>query len=120
MKQCQASAKSTVYNPLSSPFCYTCPCSCSDITRIFSEIDAVTPAAASADIGIKLTGRSGELIKEVYIATSKKAGAFDKIIKDLDVSSGFLCAGNGESYVAGAWSASVLDPGSDVLSRRLI
>lgn len=57
-----------------------------DITRIFNELDATATAVSSVELPIRLTGRSGALIKEVYLASSKKAGVFDKIVKDLEVS----------------------------------
>lgn len=55
-----------------------------DITKMFNELDASAGATAAPELPVKLTGRSGELVQEAYVATSKKAGAFDKFVKDFE------------------------------------
>lgn len=54
-----------------------------DITKYFLDLDAATPSAATADLPVKLTGRSGELVQDLYTSAGKSKAAFDKITKEL-------------------------------------
>lgn len=51
-----------------------------DITKYFLDFDSATPAAQGLDLPIKLTGRSGQLVTELY----QKGKNFDKILKELE------------------------------------
>jgi hypothetical protein len=55
-----------------------------DITKAFLEMDATAAPVAGAELPVKLTGRSGELVAELYAKTSK-AKTFDKATKELEV-----------------------------------
>jgi F0F1-type ATP synthase delta subunit len=62
-----------------------------DITKYFTSLDASAPAAAKAELPStlsKLTGRSGDLTRELFAAGAKGKN-FDKIVKDLE---GFVAA----------------------------
>ena len=62
-----------------------------DITKYFMGLDAAAPAAAKAELPTtlsKLTGRSGDLTRELFAAGAKGKN-FDKIVKDLE---GFVAA----------------------------
>lgn len=54
-----------------------------DITKMFLELDAAAPVAATSDLPLKLTGRSGALVEALYTATKAKGG-FDKVVKELE------------------------------------
>jgi len=58
--------------------------STADITKMFLDIDAAATAAAVVDLPLKLTGRSGALVGELYGKTIKTKGAFDKAAKELE------------------------------------
>jgi ATP synthase F1 delta subunit len=55
-----------------------------DITKYFMEMDAASPAVAASELPIKLTGRSGELVAQLYASTKGSKGAFDKAVKELE------------------------------------
>jgi len=62
-----------------------------DITKYFVSLDAAAPVAAKAELPTtlsKLTGRSGDVTRELF-AAGAKAKNFDKIVKDLE---GFVAA----------------------------
>lgn len=47
------------------------------------DLDAKTPVEAVAGIPVKLTGRTGQIVKELYTA-GQKGKNFDKIVKELE------------------------------------
>ncbi|RYG54437.1 hypothetical protein EON66_07130 [archaeon] len=55
-----------------------------DITKMFLDLDSSTSAAAASDLPMKLTGRSGALVEQLYLSTSKSKGAFEKAVKELE------------------------------------
>lgn len=57
----------------------------SEITKVFLEMDAAAGAAAVSDLPIKLSGRSGELVEQLYGKNKKN---FDKAVKELEVNFG--------------------------------
>lgn len=67
-----------------------------DITKAFLEMDATTAAHKKIDLPIKLTGRSGELVQELYIATGKDSKKFEVLTKQLE---GFVAAVEGGGLV---------------------
>lgn len=67
-----------------------------EITKIFLDMDAAAPAAATSELGVKLTGRSGALVEGLYAATVKSKGAFDASVKQLE---GFVNAVRGAGLV---------------------
>lgn len=52
-----------------------------DITKAFLEMDATAAAAAASDLPIKLTGRSGALVEQLYGKNKKN---FEKASKELE------------------------------------
>jgi hypothetical protein len=55
-----------------------------DITKMFLDMDASASAVSSTDLPMKLTGRSGELVGQIYGKTLKTK-SFDKAVKELEV-----------------------------------
>lgn len=55
----------------------------SEITRTFLEMDAAAGTGVTSDLPVKLTGRSGELVEQLYIAT-QKSKTFEKAVKELE------------------------------------
>jgi len=55
-----------------------------DIAKLFMEMDAAAPKQAKGEIPLKLVGRSGELVENLYYAVGKDAKKFDAVVKQLE------------------------------------
>ncbi len=60
-----------------------------DITKYFTELDASTPKEAVAELPVKLTGKTGAVVTDLYAAGLKNKN-FDKIVKELETLSNAL------------------------------
>ncbi len=59
-----------------------------DITKYFLDLDAKAPKADTSALPVRLSGRTGELVTQLYTAGQKNKN-FDKLLKELD---GFVAA----------------------------
>lgn len=54
-----------------------------DITKYFLDLDAKAPKAEASTLPVRLSGRTGELVSQLY-ASGQKNKNFDKLIKELE------------------------------------
>jgi hypothetical protein len=77
------------------------------------EMDAAAVKTSRGEVPLKLTGRSGELVEQLYFAAGKDAKKFDAFVKQLEVGDEDAARGMGR------WRRRLLHPRRPPLAPRL-